>query len=113
MAASAEQTKASPEEGASEVGGPSFLSYRGAGMPREPAGYQVQPPCCRHPGAGVLGVVASAVGIAAVRSCWRGRLGERILRQAWWRWRQGRRESEQNPHHPWHTHFKPHSKGME
>ncbi|XP_023382548.1 disheveled-associated activator of morphogenesis 1 [Pteropus vampyrus] len=40
MAASAEQTKASPEEGASEVGGPSFLFYRGAGMPREPAGYQ-------------------------------------------------------------------------
>lgn len=76
MAASAEQTKASPEEGAPEVGGPSFLSYRGARMPREPAGYQVQPACCRHPGAGILGVVASVVGIAAVRSCWRGRLRE-------------------------------------
>lgn len=42
MAASTAQREASPEEGAPEDEGPSLLSLRGARMPREPAGYQVQ-----------------------------------------------------------------------
>lgn len=64
MAASTAQSAASPEEGAPEDEGPSLLSFRGARMPREQAGYQVQPSCCRHPGDGALGVVASAAGCA-------------------------------------------------
>ncbi|XP_032964645.1 disheveled-associated activator of morphogenesis 1 isoform X1 [Rhinolophus ferrumequinum] len=40
MAASTAQSTASPEEGAPEDEGPSLLSFRGARMPREQAGYQ-------------------------------------------------------------------------
>lgn len=76
MAASAAQSEASPEEGAPEDEGPSLLSFGGARMPREPAGYQVQPPYCSHPGAGLLGVAAAAAGTAAVGSCWPGMLRE-------------------------------------
>lgn len=55
MAASTAQREASPEEGAPEDEGPSLLSFRGARMPREPAGYPVQPSSRSHRGLGFRG----------------------------------------------------------
>lgn len=66
MAASAAQSTASPEEGAPEDEGPSLLSFRGARMPREQAGYQVQPSCYRHPGEGALGGRGLGCGLRAL-----------------------------------------------
>lgn len=66
MAASAAQSTASPEEGAPEDEGPSLLSFGGARMPREQAGYQVQPSCYRHPGEGALGGRGLGCGLRAL-----------------------------------------------
>lgn len=66
MAASAAQSTANPEEGAPEDEGPSLLSFRGARMPREQAGYQVQPSCYRHPGDGALGGRGLGCGMRAL-----------------------------------------------